>query len=303
MAREGPRETWRLDGREVEVSHLEKVLWPATGLTKGDLLGYYRAVGPAMLPYLRDHPLTLTVFPRGIDARGFYRRDVPERAPGWLRAARYQPEGQAEPIQPPLVDDLAGLIWYANQDAIEFHVWLSRAEDLERPDWAVFDLDPGDEVGFPEVLRAALVVRRALDDMGLRPLAKTSGGRGLHLFLPLAPIHSFDEVRDWVRALATRLAEARPDLLAAARGATHRGDRVTIDHAQNSIARNTAAPYTARARPGATVSAPVSWEEVERGDIRPEHFTIRTMPERLERLGDLWAAGRVAPRRLPALEA
>lgn len=288
-----------VDGREIVVTSPDKVLWPQDGLTKTDLLDYYQAVAPVMLPYLRDHPVTLRVFPGGIDRPGHYRRDLPKDAPDWLPSATYSPASRAGELHPPLIPDAAALLWYAERGAIEFHMWLATADRLEQPDWAVFDLDPGDEVDFPAVLEAALLVRDTLAAQGIDGYPKTSGGRGLHVFVPLEPVHDFAAVRDWVRGIAAQLAEEHPDQIATAARGTHEGQRVTVDHAQNSVARNTAAPYTARGHPGAPVSAPVTWDEVAAGTIRPDQFTLRTMPERIQQLGDLWAAALTAPQRLP----
>jgi bifunctional non-homologous end joining protein LigD len=311
--REAPAaaEEWQVGGRTVPVSNLDKVYWPEDGYTKGDMLRYYQAVAPVMLPYLKDRPVTLRVFPNGIHGFSHYRRDLPDRAPSWLRSADYRPETTEEAIQLPLVDDAAGLVWLANQGGIEFHLWPSRLPDLSQPDLVIFDLDPGDRASFGEVLQAALSLRDALQRQGVQAYAKTSGGQGMHVFIPYplalgapgaGPVpteHTFDAVRAWVKALAEELAAAYPDLIAVAKGATHRGGQVTVDYAQNSIGRNTAAPYTLRARPGATVSAPLTWEEIEEGRVRPSDFTLRTMPGRLEQLGDIFAPVLLSPRGQP----
>ncbi|MBU0496200.1 MAG: non-homologous end-joining DNA ligase [Chloroflexi bacterium] len=292
--------TWTVAGRSVSLSHLDKVFWPQDGLTKGDMLRYYQAVAPVMLPYFKDRPVTLRVFPDGIPGFSYYRRDRPDNAPAWLRSVDYDPETAPEVIQLPLVDDAAGLIWLANQGSLEFHLWAARAPDLAEPDQVIIDLDPGDEAPFGDVLQAALRLQEALERRGgLRGYPKTSGGRGLHVYLPLAPGYTFDAVRDWVKDLAGQLAAAHPDLIAVAHGATHRGRQVTIDHAQNSIGRNTAAPYTLRARPGATVSAPLTWDEVADGQVRPSDLTLRTVPDRTQRMGDLFAPVLQAGQHLP----
>ncbi len=293
-------EVWELDGIEVAVTHLDKVLWPDDGLTKRDLLGYYRQVGPVMLPYLRGRPVTLRVFPDGIEQPGHYQRNAPARLPGWLRTAPYRPQTTGQDRRLPLIENVAGLVWYANRDALEFHQWHARVERPDYPDWAVFDLDPGPRAGYERVLRVALLIRERLVQRKLVALPKTSGGSGLHLFLPLEPVHPVEAVREWVHRLAEELSQEHPDLVATGDGATHDEDeRVTIDHAQNSLARNTAAPYTLRARPGAPVSTPLAWEEIEEGRVRPEHFTIRTLPQRLDAIGDPWAEVKVQPQRLP----
>lgn len=296
-------DTWYVDGREVIVSNLSKVFWPEDYLTKEDMLRYYQMVAPTMLPYLKDRPVTLRVFPDGVRGFSYYRRDAPEHAPVWLRYVDYQPETSTRLIQLPLIDDAAGLLWLANEGAIEFHSWASCVTNLEQPDMVILDLDPGDEATFCEVLQAALRLRDALDALNVRSYPKTSGGRGLHVYLPLESGYTFEEVRMWVKTLAEQLAISYPDLIAVAHGATHRGRQVTIDHAQNSIGRNTAAPYTLRAQPGAPVSAPLSWSEVEAGQIRPTDLNLRTMSERLQKVGDLFAPVLQGAQRLPPLTA
>src|SRR6266511_2230135 len=180
-------ETWQIAGRAVRVTHLDKLYWPEDGVTKGDMLRYYLHVAPMMLPYLLNRPVTLRIFHNGIHGPSFYRRDRPAHAPAWLRSVGYQPETTQETIQLPLIDDAAGLVWLANQGSIEFHVWISRLPDLTQPDQVLFDLDPGDQAKFADVLRAALYVREALERLGLQAYAKTSGGRGLHICLPHLP--------------------------------------------------------------------------------------------------------------------
>ena len=247
--------TWRLGGRSVRVSNLDKLYWPEDGLTKGDLLAYYREMAPVLLPYLADRPATLRVYPRGIHGFSYYRRERPEKAPTWVRSVEYETATDGHRIQAFTLNDEAGLIWAANTGGIEIHLWSVRAANLTEPDLAVFDLDPGDEASFDAVLEAAGILHDALEQRGLRSYPKTSGGQGLHVWLPLAPGHTFARVRDWVRDIAEELAAAHPTLFAVAHGSTHRGRQVTIDHAQNSTGRNTAAPYTVRALPGAGLDA------------------------------------------------
>jgi len=286
-----PAETtnWDVAGRTVQVSSLDTVYWPDDGLTKGDLLAYYREIAPVMLPYLRDRPLTLRVFPKGINGSGYYRRERPPKAPDWLRGADYQTATDRHTLRTLLIDDAAGLIWCANTGAIEFHAWGTRLPDLAAPDQAVIDLDPGEECTFKDVLSAAVIVREALDRLGMLGYPKTSGGSGLHVLIPLAPGSTFDAVRDWVGAFADELAAAHPARFSSEGGTTHRGGRITIDHAQNSMGRNTAAPYTVRGLPHAPVSTPLTWDEVRAGKIKPSDFTLRTLPDRIGRVGDLLA--------------
>ncbi len=289
MAADRTTQTWDVGGRQVIVSHAAKVLWPELGITKEQMLRYYEAVAPVALPHFKDRPVTVRIFPEGIAGASYYRRDLPEGAPWWIRFIDYRPETTERTIQLPLIDDAAGLLWFAQAGATEFHLWASRAPLLSEPDMAIFDLDPGDQASFADVLQAALRLRHALGQLGLRGYPKTSGGRGLHVYLPLSAGHSFEQVRTWVKDLAEQLAAAYPERIAVAHGATHRGQQVTVDHAQNSIGRNTAGVYTLRADPNATVSTPLTWEEIEAGRIRPDDWTLHTVPLRVMEKGDLFA--------------
>ncbi len=297
-----PKQTsneWTINGHTIELTSLDKPYWPDDGLTKGDALNYYRAVADVMLPYVVNRPITFRAYPSGIKGPGFWRRDVPDNAPDWLTSVTYQPETREDRIEVPLIQNEAALIWWTDHSSIEIHQWLSLKDDLDHPDWAVFDLDPGEDVGFDRILEAAVLVRDDLAEHGLKTFAKTSGATGMHVFVPLVPKDPFDDVRAWVHGVARRLAEQQPKLIAAASGGTHRGSVVTIDHAQNSVARNTAAPYTLRARSGATVSAPLSWDEVEKGKVRPGDLTLRTMPKRLKHDGDPWGGALKLRQKLP----
>lgn len=280
---------WRVGEREVEITRPEAVWWAGEGVTKGEVLEYYREMAGVMLPYFRERPATVRVCPKVAAGPCYYRRELPGSAPAWLRGVAYTPETTGEEIRLPLIDEAAGLIWFANIGAIEFHLWASRAPELAKPDQVIFDLDPGEDVPYADVLRAGLVLREALAERGLTGYAKTTGGSGLHVVAPIAVGPAFEAVREWVKRLAAELAEAQPDLIAVAKGATHREPRVTVDYAQNSVGRNTAAPYTLRAEPGAQVSTPISWDEVAAGKVRPADFTLRTVPDRVRELGELFA--------------
>ena len=291
-------ETWTLDGIPIHVTHLDKLYWPQAGFTKGDMLRYYRDVAPALLPYLRDRPVTLRVYPNGVEGAGYYQRERPEHAPDWLRETPYHPKTAQHVTHLPLVDNTAGLIWLANAGSIEFHLWGSQLPDLNEPDLAIFDLDPGDAASFAEVLQAALRLRDALDRLGMIGYPKTTGGKGLHVFVPLTGGLSFEDVRARVKRLSEQLAADDPAHIAAAGGPTHRGTRVTVDYAQNSVGRNTATPYTLRAHtPAPTVSTPLSWDEVAAGGFSPADFTPQVALGRIHRLGDLFAPVLTAPQR------
>ena len=295
-------EAWQLGNQVIQVSHLEKVYWPQTGYTKGELLEYYRQIAPVLLPYLKDRPVTLRVYPQGVEGTSYYLRDCPVDAPEWVRRVPYQPKTVGHPIPLPLIDTAAGLLWFANQGAIEVHLWGSRTPDLTQPDLAIFDLDAGSTSSFDAVREAALRLHDALEQAGIRGYPKTSGGGGLHIFVPLAPGSTFERVRQWVKAVGNELASNYPDLIVQARGATHQGGHVTVDYAQNSLGRNTAAPYTLRAHPEhPTVSTPLTWEELDAGCMHPTSFTPQVLFERLRRMGDLFAPILQADQRIDKL--
>ena len=283
-------QTWQLGNQAIQVSHLEKVYWPQTGFTKGELLGYYRQIAPVALPHLKDRPVTLRVYPHGVEGNSYYLRDCPDDAPNWLRRVQYQPKTVSHPVPLPLINTAAGLLWFANQGAIEFHLWGSHTPDLTQPDLAIFDLDAGSTASFDAVREAALRLHDALEQAGVRGYPKTSGGDGLHIFVPLGPGYTFERVRGWVKAVGQLLASNYPDLIALAHGATHQGGSVTVDYAQNSLGCNTAAPYTLRAHPvHPAVSTPLTWEELDAGTIHPASLSPHMVLERVSRMGDLFA--------------
>jgi bifunctional non-homologous end joining protein LigD len=254
------------------------------------MLRYYQQIAPVALPHFKDRPVTLRVFPQGVAGISYYLRDCPESAPAWLRRVEYHPKTVMHPVHLPLIDTAAGLLWFANEGAIEFHLWSSHVPDLTQPDMAIFDLDAGETASFHDVREAALWLHDQLEQAGVRGYPKTSGGRGLHIYVPKASGSTFDQVRAWVKAVGEQLATTYPELISIAHGATHRGGRVTIDYEQNSVGRNTAAPYTLRANTAhPTVSTPLTWEELEGDTPRPTDLTPQVVLERVGRLGDLFA--------------
>ncbi len=297
-------ETWHVGNQMVQVTHLEKVYWPQTVFTKGEVLEYYRQIAPVLLPYLKDRPVTLRMYPQEVEGTSYYLRDCPVDAPEWLRRVAYQPKTVNHPVPLPLIDTAAGLLWFANQGAIEVHLWSSRTPDLTQPDLAIFDLDAGSTASFELMREAALRLHDALEQAGVRGYPKTSGGGGLHIFVPLAPGYTFERVRGWVKAMGNELASKYPDLIAPARGATHLEGCVKVDYAQNSLGRNTATPYTLRAHPDhPTVSTPLTWEELEldAGTITPASLSPQIVLERISRMGDLFAPALQADQRIDEL--
>ncbi|MFN8534366.1 MAG: non-homologous end-joining DNA ligase [Dehalococcoidia bacterium] len=290
------------DSRQiVTMSDPDRVVWKDCGITKGELAAYIEAVASLLIRHGAGRPVTVVVFPRGLSGPSYYRRNRPGDAPAWLGGVRDEPRPGAVTAQLLSIEKPADLLWLVKRGAIEFHFWMARVPNLDRPDQLVFDLDPGDDAVWQQVLNTALIVRGELAALGLRAVAKTSGGRGLHVYVPIAPGPSFGEVRAWVKAFALGLAARYPGLISAEGGATHLGHLVTIDYAQNSVGKSMAAPYTPRARPGAPVSAPLAWADVEAG-VQSDRFTIRTLHDRLAQHGDLFKDALAADQTLPPLD-
>jgi len=266
-------------------SNLGKVWWPAEGYTKGDLLAYYHAVAEALLPHLRDRPLHLNRFPDGIDGKSFYQREVKEGSPAWLRTAPIEHDGAIVPHH--VVDDLDTLLHVVNLGSIDLHPWLSRTGSLDAPDFAVLDLDPK-QAPFPHVVRIARAAGKLLRGIGLRPLLKTSGKNGMHVFVPLLPGYTYDHSRMFCEAIARVLVRELPDIATVERLPDQREGKVYLDFLQNRRSQTIVPPYAARPVRGASVSAPLAWDELEDGELTPQRFTIKTMPQRLAQRGDLF---------------
>ena len=268
------------------ITHPDKVLFPEDGITKGELAAYYEAVAPLMLPHLRGRPVTLERYPSGIGAKGFWQKDVSRGFPEWLERVEVPKKGGV--VHHPLLDDARALLWAANQNSITLHVWPSRVPAVDRPDVCVFDLDPSkDDPGTAR--EAALTVRALLDELGLRSWVKTTGSKGFHVIAPLDGRAGFDEVAAFAHRAGALLVERHPDRLTQEFLKADRGGRVLVDTGRNGWSATFAAAYAVRARPGAPVSAPCAWGEVERGEVEPRSFTLRTMPARIAAAGDPWA--------------
>jgi bifunctional non-homologous end joining protein LigD len=268
----------------IAFTNLEKVFWPDDGYTKGDLVGYYRTIAPLLLPYLRDRPVVLTRYPDGIAGQHFYQQDAPEWVPDWVYRVRlYSKEGGRE-INYFVCNDLATLLYIANLGAIPLHVWASRVEHPERPDWMVLDLDPG-EAPFTSVVAVACGLHTLLRGAGLRTFVKTSGSAGLHLLVPLAARYRHAEVKQFAELVARVGAESMPELATVERRPARRETRVYIDYVQNGHGKTVVAPYAVRALRGAPVSAPLRWSQVG-PRLAIADWTIRTLPARIRRSRD-----------------
>jgi bifunctional non-homologous end joining protein LigD len=269
------------------ITHPEKIMFPGDGITKGELAAYYEAIAPVMLPHLRRRPITMERFHRGIGAPGFFQKDVVKGFPEWLMRVEVPKHGGT--VHHPIANDTRSLLWLANQNSVTIHVWPSRTPNLYNPDVCVFDLDPATEDD-PDVLRAAaLNLRDLLTELGLPSWIKTSGSKGFHIVVPLDGKSDFGTVARFAHHVGSILVQRDPDHLTQEFSKVDRGGRILVDTGRNGYSATFAAAYTVRARSGAPVSAPCTWEEVERGEVHPKSFTLRTMVQRVAEVGDLWS--------------
>jgi len=270
--------------KEVKLTNLKKMFWPADGYTKGDLVAYYERVAPLLLPYLRDRPLVLTRYPDGISGKSFFQKDAPEFTPAWARTERVYSKDAEREIDYFVVDDVESLRYVANSGTIPLHLWASRLGSLERPDWLVLDLDPKG-APFTDVVKVARALHRILDDVELPSYPKTSGATGLHILIPLGARYTYDEVRTFARLLAVLGVEAEPEISTIARPLRSRGGKVYIDFGQNGHGQTIVGPFSLRPLPGAPASCPLTWGEVT-ARLDPARFTMITVPKRFDKMAD-----------------
>jgi bifunctional non-homologous end joining protein LigD len=269
------------------ITHPEKILFPADGITKGELASYYETIAPVMLPHLRRRPITMERYHRGIDSPGFFQKDVSKGFPDWLERVEVPKHGGT--VHHPIANDTRSLLWLANQNSITIHVWPSRTPNLYNPDICIFDLDPSKEDALETLVRAALNLRDLLFELGLPSRIKTSGSKGFHIAVPLDGKSDFGTVARFAHVVGKVLVARDPDNLTQEFSKADRGGRILVDTGRNGYSATYAATYTVRAKPGAPVSAPCTWEELERGDVGPRTFTLRTMAQRISAAGDLWS--------------
>ena len=274
-------------GKRVKLTNLDKVFWRESGITKRDLLQYYADVAPALLPHLRDRAMVMKRYPNGAKGKCFFMKRVPEPHPAWIETCSISHKS-GNVIAFPMVQDVASLLWVVNLGCIDLNQWYARCDDVDRPDYLHFDLDPGPGVKFPNVREAALVVRDALEALGMSPLVKTTGSKGVHVYVPIKRAPLQKKVWTFAKALAQALAAKHPKLLTSEyRIADRPKGRVLVDYNQNAWGRTLASIYSPRPKPGATVSTPITWQEIERG-VAIEDFHIGNVPARVGKLGDLW---------------
>ncbi|MGZ8399278.1 MAG: DNA ligase D, partial [Gemmatimonadales bacterium] len=266
----------------IQFTNLDKIFWPDEGYTKGDLIEYYRAIGPWILPYLADRPVVLTRYPDGINGKSFFQKDAPGLVPQWIRTERMWSEAAQRDIDYFVCDDEAGLVYLANLGTIPLHVWGSRTSAIDRPDWCVLDLDPKG-APFSDVVRVAEVAHALCEEIGLPNLVKTSGSSGLHVMVPLGGLCSYEETRSLGELLARVILAELPDITTLNRQVSRRGGKVYIDYLQNGAGRLLVSPFSVRALPGAPVSMPLRWSEVN-SKLEIRSYTIKNAVARMQKL-------------------
>ena len=269
------------------ITHPEKVLFPDAGITKGELASYYETIAPVMLPHLRRRPITMERFHRGIGSPGFFQKDVIKGFPEWLERVEVPKHGGT--VHHPIANNTRSLLWLANQNSITIHVWPSRTPNLYNPDICIFDLDPSKEDDVGTLVKAALNLRDLLSELGLPSWIKTSGSKGFHIAVPLDGKSDFGAVARFAHMVGKISVQRDPDNLTQEFSKVDRGGRILVDTGRNGYSATYAATYTVRAKPGAPVSAPCTWQELEKGNVGPRTFTLRTMAQRVSDVGDLWA--------------
>jgi bifunctional non-homologous end joining protein LigD len=267
------------------ITHPEKLLFPDDGITKGDLAAYYESMSPVILPHLRGRPVTMERYPGGIGQKGFWQKDVSRGFPSWLRRVNVPKKDGV--VHHPIVSDTRSLLWMTNQNTVTQHVWTSRTPHLDHPDLCVFDLDPSRDDA-ASLRAAAIGLRDLLEELGLPSWIKTSGSKGFHIVVPIDGKTHVDVVARFANAVGTLFVSTAPDRLTQEFSKADRGGRIYVDTGRNGYSATFAAAYTVRAKPGAPVSAPCTWKEVEGGEANPQTFTLRNMPARIAAVGDVW---------------
>ncbi len=297
---------WSFQGRELSLTNLDKVLFPARGeeppVTKRDLIRYYACLAPVMLPYLDQRPMNLHRFPDGVTRQGFWQKAAPRYAPDWVPRWHNDDADPGESEEYLVADSPPALAWLANHAAIELHAWTSRLADVHQPTYALVDLDPGDATSWDELLTLARLHRTALEHLGVRGYAKTTGQRGIQIWIPIAPGPTFTETRAWVEQLSRTIAQVAGDLVSNTWEKRGRRGRARLDYTQNAINKTLVAPYSVRAAAGAPVSMPIAWAELDDPDLRSDRWTVWNAPARVAEVGDLMAPMLTDAQTLPPLQ-
>ena len=306
LDRLGTKGTWHFQGRELALTNLDKVLFPARGrsrpVTKRELVRYYACIAPVLLPYLAQRPLNLHRYPEGANHKGFWQKRAPSYTPEWIPRWHNDDADTGETEEYLVADSPPALAWLANHAAVELHPWTSRFPAVDRPTYALIDIDPGDATTWDELLTLARLHRTALEHLGVRGYPKTSGRRGIQVWVPIATGPTFDDTRAWVERLSRTIAEVAGDLVSGAWEKRARGGRARLDYTQNAINKTLVAPYSVRAATGAPVSMPITWDELDDKNLRSDRWTIRDAARRLAEVGDLMAPMLADPQVLPPFE-
>ena len=274
--------------KKAELTHLDKIYWPDENITKGELLEYYSQIAPYILPYLKNRPLSLLRNPNGIKEKGFFHKDAGDSAPDWVKKQEIYSESTDKMINYLVCNDVESLLFIANMGCIEMNPWNSTIDKQDRPDYIVMDIDPSDKNTFEQVIDVALVIKEIMDETDMVGYCKTSGSSGLHVYIPFNKKHTYDESRDFAQILASMVNDRLPKFTTLERSlAKRKKNQIYIDYLQNRQGQTLASAYSARPKPGATVSAPLEWSEVKHG-LRISDFTIKNMLKRVEEKGDLF---------------
>jgi bifunctional non-homologous end joining protein LigD len=298
--------TWTIQGHELSLTNLDKQLFPAGDdgepVTKRDLVRYYACVAPTLLPYLADRPLNLHRYPNGADTKGFWQKQVPAHAPEWIRRWDNPEADPGESEQYFVIDTTPALVWLANHAALELHPWTSRVDDVHLPTYALIDLDPGPETSWDDLLLLARLHRTALEHLGVRGYPKVTGQRGIQVWVPIDPGPSFSDTRAWVEQLSRAIGRTAPELVSWKWEKRGREGLARLDYTQNAINKTLVAPYSPRPAPGAPVSAPITWDELDDPELAPNRWTIRTILDRIAAVRDPMAPVLAGAQRLPSFE-
>lgn len=302
----GKSGTWTIAGRRLKLTNLDKVLFPGAGgeppVTKRDLIRYSARIAPFMLPYLAGRPVNAHRYPDGVDRPGFWHKEVPSHAPEWLNRWHNTEADPGETQCYAVLDSVPALVWMVNFGGVELHPWTSRLPDVHQPTWALIDIDPGTTTGFDDIVELARLYRTALDHLDLRGMPKVTGQRGIQIWVPVAPGYTFTDTRNWVETLSRVVGRVLPDLVSWRWYKNERGGLARLDYTQNAINKTLVAPFSPRPAPGAPVSVPITWDELDDPGLRPDRWTVRTVLDRVAEAGDPLAPLIGLPQQLPELE-
>jgi bifunctional non-homologous end joining protein LigD len=300
---------WHVGGRrgeDLKLTNLDKTLFPpvdgepaAGPITKRELIRYFARISPTLLPHLAERPLNLHRFPNGSGGPGFWQKDIPGTAPGWLRRWHEVGVAEREANDHLIADRVGSLCWLGNQAAFEIHAWTSRTDEPGRPTFALIDIDPGTATTWEETLVLARLYRTALGHLGVRGYPKLTGKRGIQIWIPIVAEYSYADTSSWVERISRAVGSTVPDIVSWEWAKGNRGGKARLDYTQNASIKTLVAPYAVRPLPGAPVSAPISWDELDDASLRPDRWTIRTIVERVAEVGDLFAPAQTDAQELP----